>query len=372
MQSLELQKTSEKYEKIIKQLKDEYEALQLKYHEERNIIQSAIEEKNSEHSTAIIQLEAKLNEKILIELDKSTELKEKMDKLKDEYEDLLRKAADCLEETIETLGSRFKGEVVKRQDQIQLLVDEIQTKKEEFFHYCKQLNLDNDRKVGQINLSYETKLKESNDNLLKWRTEACILTKKIDNTSTVCDQLRSDIAILLDEFDKNKKYISQLEQNMSELKIDIDIRNKIVQDKEVCLNSALEKNCTMEKMKNFLNERAILLEGRIKPLDEEIKLSTRKISELEDLKKKLLYRIDDINIEMQLIRNRSKVISIDLKAEKIKNLHVQTINKRILADICNMMDYIQDLPKLKEVALKLFKRYLQDKIHLLKRKINSH
>lgn len=357
MQSLELQSTCEKYEKIIRELKEERAMLDLKYREERHIIQSAIEEKEAEHSTAVIQLEAKLNEKILNESDKSAELKVKMNNLKDEYEQLLRKSADCLEETIGTLSKSFKEEMSQREDKIRTLHDEIQIKKEEFFHYCNQLNLDNDRKVAQLNLNYETKLKESNDNLLKMRVETCILTKKIDSSTTICEQLRTDISLLLDEHGKNKKYICQLEQNISELQIDIDIRNKIVCDKEACLMEAIEKNATMEKMKKFLNERAIQLEAQIKPLDEEIKRSTCKITEIEDLKKKLLWQIDDLQIEIQLLRNKSKAISIDLKAEKIKNLHAQTVIKRISADICFMIQHIQDFPKLKELALTLFKKY---------------
>lgn len=356
MQSQELHETCEKYENIISELKEKRIVLEMKYHEERNIIQSGIEERNADYSKSIIQLEAKLNEKILTELDKSSELKLEMDRQKIEHEQLLRKAADCLEETIETLGKCFKDEIGKRENQIRTLYDEIQTKKEEFFDYCNQLNLDNDRKMAQINLNYETKLKDSNDNLLKWRTEASILTKKIDSTSTVCEQLRTDISLLLDEHSKNKKYIFQLEQNISELQIDIDIRNKIVCDKEVCLMESIEKNATMEKMKKFLNERAIELEAQIKPLDEEIKRSTCKINEIEDIKKTLLWKIDNLNIEFQLMQNRSKVISIDLKAEKLKNFHTQTIIERMSADIWYMIQYIQDLPKLKEQALILYKK----------------
>lgn len=356
MQSLELQKTCEKYEKIIKELRDERQILELKYHDERNIIQSAMEARESEHSTAIISLEAKLNEKILTELNKSTDLKVKMDQLKDEYEQLLHKAADCLQETIDTLGKNFKIDMGKREDQIRMLLDEIQMKKDEFFDYCNQLNLDNDRKVAQLNLNYETRLKESNDNLLKWRTEASILTKKIDSTSTICEQLRTDITLLLDEHGKNKKYICQLEQNITELQIDIDIRNKVVCDKDACLMELIEKNSTMEKMKQFLSERAIQLEAQIKPLDEEIKRSICKIGEIEDFKRKLLRRIDNLNIEIETLKNQSKAISIDLKNEKIKYHHAQIVIKRISADICYMVQHIQDLPKLKDLVLSLFKR----------------
>lgn len=358
IQSLELQKTCEKYEKMIVELTNERKELELKYREERNMIKCAIEEKNADHSTAVIQLEAKLNEKILAESDKLAALNVKMDSQKNEYEILLFKGAEYHKDTTKTLEQKFKEQISEQEKHIKMLLDEIQTKKEEFFEYCSELNLDNDRKIAQLNLSYETRLMETNDNLMKWRTDASILTKKIENTSTTCDQLRTDISILLDEHGKNKKYISQLEQNCIELQRDIDVRNKLVNDKEKCLLECIEKNATTEKVKKFLNERAIQLESQIKPLDDEIKLSTCKIIEMDDFKKKLLRKVDGLNIEIHKLTNRCNAIGVNLKFEQIKNHHSETIIKRMYSDISFLVQHIQDLPKLKELSLLLFKTYV--------------
>lgn len=357
MQSLELQKTCEKYENVIKQLNEKRKALELKYQEERNLINSAIDERNAEHSTTIIQIEAKLNEKILCEANNVSALKTKMNELKTEHEQQLRKSADCLKETIETLQSEFRAALNEREEQIRKLHDEIQIKKQEFFQYCNQLNLDNDRKVAQLKLGYETRQKETNDALLKWRTDASILTKKIESTSATCAHLRSDIAILQDEHNKNKKYISQLEQNITELQRDIDVRDKVVHDKEACLIEAIEKSQTMEKMKQFMYERSIQLEAQIKPLDERIKSGNCKIHEMEELKSKLLWKIDELNIEINLLRSRCKAISSDLKAERSKTLHSNTIIQRMCSDIWFLAQNIQDLPKLKELTLAMLKKY---------------
>lgn len=358
LQSLELQKTCENYENVISQLKKERQARELRYCEEKNIIKSAMEDRNTEHSTSIIQLEAKLNEKILAESNKSTDLKVQMDQMIDDYEKKLQHAAECLDKTVEIMKRTFEEELHMRDSKTRELLDEIKIKKGEFFQYCNQLNLDNDRKMTQMKLKYETELNESNDNLLKWRTEASILTKKIESTSTTCDQLRADIAILLDEHGTNKKYICQLEQNIAELQREIDVRTKLVNDKEVCLLDAIEKKQKMEQMKKLFNERAIQLEALINPLNEEIKRNCCTIKNIEDAKKKLQWKVEDLNIEIQLLGTRCKAITNDLKMEKAKSLHLETIIQRMSSDICALVQHTQDFPKLKELSLILYKTYV--------------
>lgn len=362
-QSLEMQRTCEKYENELKKIKAERQTLELKYCEERNLISAAIEERNTEHSTTIIQLEAKLNEKILSESNKSADLKVEMDKMKADYEEELHKAAEYLQNTVDTLKRAFDEELKRREENASQLRDEIQMKKEEFFHYCQQLNLDNDRKVAQLKLNYETQLRECNDNLLKWRTEASILTKKIESTSKTCDQLRADISVLLDEHNRNKKYICQLEQNITELQRDIDVRNKLVMDKEICLAEAIQKNQAMEQLKQFFNERAIELEIQIKPLNDEIKQQYCKISEMEEGRQKLQWKVDDLNIEIEQLKNRCKAIQADFKVEKIKSSHLETVIQRMCSDISALVQNIQDAHKLKESALILFKTYVLFRFH---------
>lgn len=357
MHTLEMQKTCEQYEMTIRTLNEKRNTLEQKYREEWNLINAAIKERNEAHTTAIIQIEAKLNEKILIESEKTIDLKKQMDAMKMDYEKQLRECEENHQNVIEKMKTEFKGALDEREAQIRELHEEIQTKKEEFYQYCNQLNLDEDRKLTQLKLSYETRLKDTNDSLLKWRTDASILTKKIESTSATCEQLRNDIATLLDEHNRNKKYTSQLEQNIAELQRDIDIRNKLMADKEACLLEAIERSNAMEKMKQFMNERAIQLEAQIRPLDEEIKSKAYKIYEMEDLNRKLHCKIDDLNIEMNLLRNRSKGKAIDLNAEKMKNLYLETYLKRMHSDIALLAENIQNLPKLKELTLDLIKKY---------------
>lgn len=354
--TLEMQKTCEQYELTIKTLNNKRRALEQKYHEERNLINAAIEERNEAHTSKIIQIEAKLNEKILIESDKSIELRKEMDAMKEDYEKQLRESEENHQNTIETMKMEFKTMLDERETEIQRMHDEIQTKKEEFYQYCNELNLDADRKLTQLKLNYEQRQKETNDSLLKWRTDASILTKKIESTSSTCEQLRKDITTLIDENNRNKKLINQLEQNIAELQRDIDIRNKLLGDKEACLIQAIEHSNAMEKMKQFMNERAIQLEAQIQPLDEEIKSKAYKIYEMEESKQKLQSSIDDLNIEIDRLRSRCKAIALVNRAEKRKTSHLETVIQRMYSDIALLAENIQNLPKLKELSLAIFKK----------------
>lgn len=356
MQSIEMQKACEQYEKLLKQLKEDRDLLEMEYREERHMMKSTMEERNEEHSIAIIELESKLNEKILAESEKYAALKVQMDEQKNEYEKMLNEATVTLNETIDMMEKKFAERYNEREEKIRTLLGEIQTKKEEFFHYCSQLNLDNDRKIAQLNLSFENRIRETEDDLLKWRTEASILTKKIATTSKTCEQLRADIAILLDEHSRNKKLINQLEQNIVELQRDIDIKNKLVIEKDKCLMEAIEKAATAEKTKKFLNERAVQLETQIGPLEDKIKELSCKISEMLESKQKLLRKNENRIIEIQMLKNSCKAISADLKAQKAENDQLKTLINRMCSDISELAQHIQDLPKLKELTLDLFKR----------------
>lgn len=355
---IEMQNTCEHYETEIKSLRNERRTLENKYREERNLINSAIEQRQQEHSRTIIQMEAKLNEKFLTESEKAAELKTKMDEMIVEYEKKFQNAEENLEKTVDSLQMEFNVAINERENQIQKLLDEIKIKKEEFIEYCQHLTLDNDRKVSQIKLIYETRQKETNDSLLKWRTDASILTKKIESTTATCDELRRDIAVLLEEHNRNKKYIGQLEQNITELQRDVDVRTKLVNDKEVCLIEALDKCQSIEKIKQFMNERAIELETQLKPLDEEIKQKNYQIMEMAEMKHKHLRKIDDLNIEINSLKNRYKGIMIDLKSEKTKNIHSETIIKRMCTDISFLAQNVQDLAKLKKLTLEMFNKYV--------------
>lgn len=346
MQSTELLKTCESFTKAINKLKQEKNLLEENNREEMHAINAAIREKNAKHSNELIELEAKLCGKILNESNKSAEMKTKMEQSKEEYEKLLRKSADCLHETTITLEKKFNQELKDRDNQIRTLLDEIQNKKEEFFHYCNQLNLDYDRKMAELSLKYERKLKETNDQLLKWRTEASILAKKVDGTSSSYIQFKNDVALLTEENNKNKKYICQLEQNLNELQREIELRDRLVNDKESCLKNAIEKSAMSEKLKNLFNERAIGLEAQIQPLHDKINENNHKIKLMQKLEVELNQKIEARTIQIDGLNVRYKAILNDLKMEQRNRSKYETKLNRMYSNLHKIVGNIQNVHKL--------------------------
>lgn len=357
MHTLEIEKISTEFQKIIDKLKEERAALELKHQEESNIIQATIEDIKDQHSRHFLELEAKYNEKIITEFDKTSALKTKIDNLKEEYEKLLRKSSGCLEETIQTLERNFDDQLMDRQGQIKELLEEIQTKKHEFFQYCSQLNLNNERTMAQLKLKYQTQLNESNDNVLKWRTEAGVLSKRIDNISNKCEMLTSEQAIFLEEHGNYKKYINQLEQNSCELQRDLEIKTNLVEEKDKCLLIAMEKNQSLEKMKMFLNRRIEELESQIKPKDQELKEMAMRLLEMEEMRRNDFRNVEKLNIEISGLKDVCTAFRNNLKSEEDKRFCAETLIERMRSDIFSTVQDIQNIPKLKSGVMQLYQKY---------------
>lgn len=353
----ERQELCEKYENIIAQIRGELQALQSEYLDEKQLMRVAMEGKEAEHSTHMIDLESKLCEKILNESNKLTDLQAQMDAMKENYEKCLRKSSECLQDTTDTLTRRFKQQLDEREIQIKNLMDEIQTKKEEFFHYCKQLNVDNERRIAQLSLKHEMSLKDANDMLGKWRTDACILTKKHDTTANQSEQLKKDLALVTEQYNRSQKLVCQMEQNIIELQREIDARNKIVDNKELCLAQAFDKIAAMETMKQHLNGRAVELEAQIEPLNEQIKEYKHEIGQLKEAHAKLLVKIDDLNVEIKGLNDKRKIVSNALQIENDQVHYLQTRLHRLHGEIFEMIQFVQDPVRLKEMALGLHQKY---------------
>lgn len=353
LHSDQMLKLHEDYKKTIATQNRERLLLESKREEEKNIIMASIAEANDEHSKQILELESKCNEKIIIEFEKSAALKAKMDDLKEEYEKLLRKSAGCLEETIKTLEQNFKAQLDERQNQIRQLMDEIKTKKVEFVQYCKQLNVDNDRKIVQIKIEYETKLKIANDTIITWRTEAGVLNKKIDNILTKNETIELEKSELLAEHDRDKKYINQLEQDMAELRRELIVRDQIVQDKHNCLEEITQKKIELEQIQSFLNERIFNLKSQIEPRDTEIASKNEQIVKIEQDQNSLQRSIDDLRVRISEMDFKCRGFAVELKTEKAKLVKTQTYVNQILRDIFELGQHLQNNIQLKENAFAL-------------------
>lgn len=340
----------------IEQLKKTNHQLERKHLEELNILTVSIAQTKDEHCKTMADLESHLNEKMIVEFDKSTSIKKKMDDMKEDYEKLLRKSAGCLDDTIVSLESDFKLKLQESQDMIRDLMKEIECKKSEFVLYCQQLNVDNDRRMIEMKIEYEKKLKIETELMQKWRADAGVLNKKLSVSSINGNNLEQELSILKREHVNNKKIIRQVEQDLEEARREVRENGQYLDDKNMCFEELQTKYSTLEKYRDMLRQKISELQSEMGPKDKDVQDKKYQIIDMESE----LQKVEASNVKLQLTVNQLKekyhAINVELKAERSKYLALRSQVSQICCDIYNASRSIQNIPKLKEQVVTLYRK----------------
>lgn len=344
----------------IEDLKSKNDTLQEQHIEEFNIITENIAETKEQHFKALNDLETDFHEKVIIEFEKSASIKKQMDDMREDYEQKLRKSAGCLQDTIEALETDFKKQLQERQELIRQLMQEMESKKAEFVEFCRQVEIDNDRKMVETKLNYEQRLKEENDAMLKWRADAGVLNKKFNSVSRNCDELEKEKSVLRAEHHKTQGVIRNFHKDISELKKEIEDRDNTIRDKEKRMNDLQKKYQELEKYKQVLNHKIVELKAQIEPREREIK---EKKDQIVDMERELeALEQNNLQFELQLNDLKDKYHSTEkeLKIERGRCRASRTQVSRICGDIYHLSGFIQNPTELKAETMKLYHRYSND------------
>lgn len=354
--SAEINKLENEFGMQIEQLKETNYRLERKHMEELNILTVSIAQTKDEHCKAMAELESHLNEKMICEFEKSSSIKKKMDDMKEDYEKLLRKSAGCLEDTIETLESDFKLKLQESQDMIRELMKEIDCKKSEFVLYCQQLNIDNDRRTVEMKIEYEKKLKSENELMQKWRADAGVLNKKLSVASVNCNNLNQELNVLKEEHINNKKIIRQLEQDLEESRREVKEREQNLTDKQMRFEELQTKYCDLEKYRDVLKQKTSELRSEIGPKDQDVQEKKYQIVDMENE----LEKLETSNVKLQLMVNQLKekchATDVELRGERSKYVALRSQVSQICRDIYNASRSVQNIPKLKEQVVGLYRK----------------
>lgn len=348
------------YRAQIEELNRINKQLERTHMEEINILTVSIAQTKDEHSKTISDIESNLNEKMIIEFEKSANMKLKMEDMKEEYEKLLRKSAGCLEDTIETLESEFKIKLQESQDMIRQLMNEIECKKTEFVLYCQQLNIDNDRRIIEMKMDYEKKLKDENELMQKWRADAGVLNKKLSVVSANCVNLERELCVLQNEHVKNKNIIRQYEQDLEEARREVKDRERNLMDKQACFEELQAKYHELERYKNILIQKTTDLRSEIGPKAREVQEKKYQIGDME----RELEKLEENNVKMVLkvsqLNEKCHATEVELKNERSKYVASRGQVSQICRDIYNVSRHVQNVGKLKEEVIALYQRYRDD------------
>lgn len=341
----------------IENLKERNEKMESQHVEELNIVTKSIAELKEEHNKAIMDLEMDFYQKILVEYQKSTDIKSKMDAMREDYETKLRKSAGCLQDTIEALENDFKEQLQERQDLIRELMKEIESKKTEFVEYCRLVENDNDRKMIEFQLQCEKKIKYENDAMLKWRADAGVLNKRFTSLSLELDKLKKGNATLLDEHYKTKTVIQNHLKDNQELKKEIEDRDSTIREKEKRVNELINKNQELEKYKHVMMNKIAELKEQIEPREREIKERKEQIAEMESELEGLEQNNIQSETQFSEFKDKYNGKEVDLKVERDRCRQLRTQIYRISTDIYKLSNCVQQPNILKDEVMKLYHRF---------------
>lgn len=371
-QTEEMNQLKHHYQEIIKKKENELNAFEKKYFNDMNVIKATIDDNKNDYTRQILEIEQKFNEKLIIEFNKTVNLQTKMNSMKDEYEKLLKQSQTTLSETTEILENGFKIELKKYEDHIRRLMNESVQKKNEYTVYCKQMDADFDRQMIEIKTNYEVKLNQLIENVDYWRTNTSVMDIKIKTITTNYDELQIDKNDLLNENERNKLYINQLEQNIIELEREVAIKEQIAIDKEKQFEKSLENIQEQENGKLILIERLNELRAEIEQLENNIRTQIEQIELIRMDKSDLKKQINDLNVQVDYFRTKYRGILSEIKIERDKYTKSQILLQRVLNDLYKLADESYDTIKLKQMVALLRKKYLNKQFDMNSAKNNNN
>ncbi|XP_058125091.1 cilia- and flagella-associated protein 57 [Anopheles ziemanni] len=345
----------------IENLKKKNIEMEQAHTEEFNLITASIAQAKEEHQKEMMDFEAQFHEKIILEYDKLSSMKSKMDSMREEYEVKLRRSAGCLQDTIESMEADQKKMLSEKQEIIDNMLKDMDRKRAEFDEYCRQVDVDNDRHKVELQLQYEKKLQEEEENSIKWRGEAGVLKKKFSTLSREAEAYRKEIETMQAQHGKFQQSIRQHQRDIEALRREVAERDGTVRDRDRKLFELGKKTAELDKYKQVLSMKITELRAQIEPKDREIKERKEFILEMEKKLDELQQHNKQYELQLQELRDKYYGIDLELRRERNKFRNAKAQYQRVCGEIYNVSGLIQRPEELKRCVKELCHRYGDDK-----------
>ncbi|XP_023305499.2 cilia- and flagella-associated protein 57 [Lucilia cuprina] len=348
------------YCQALEELKRMNNEIEERHTEEMNQITFQINDLKEEHKKQLDNLANQYSERMLIEYQKFTNLRESMLELRESYEEKLKKSAGTLQDTIEGLESDYKKQLDERKELIRELMKEMQDKKIEFVEYCRQVEVENDRNMVETQLQYEKRLTTERNETQLWRGKAGVLQKKYEGLTKDVDNLLEEVETLKEEHNKSQRTIGRLNRNIEDLQKDISDREYAINAKEKRIQELLHKNQELDKYKQVLNHKIAELKAQIEPREFQINDKRKHIMEMETELAGL--NQNNSHLELQLKELKDKYLSnvADLKLERHRARAGRECIQNLCSEIYHVAGLINSPDKLKVAVKDLFQRHATD------------
>lgn len=210
-------------------------------------------------------------------------------------------------------------------------------------------------------LSYEKRLKDSDEIITRWRGDAGVLKKKNSNMGKECEDLRKEIELLRSQYARFQDTIKQSQKQIDELKHERSQRDNTIREKEKQVAELNKRTQELEKYKQALTHKMNELKSEIEPREAEIREKKERIFEMERELKLLQQQQLHGGLKLSELRDKFLGSEKELKVERVRSKNARDQLMRISIDIYKVSNYIQQPPdKLKEQVISLFHRYAND------------
>jgi cilia- and flagella-associated protein 57 len=210
-------------------------------------------------------------------------------------------------------------------------------------------------------LSYEKRLKDSEEIITRWRGDAGVLKKKNSNMGKECEDLRKEIELLRSQHARFQETIKQNQKQIDELKHDRSQRDTVIREKEKQVVELNKRTQELEKYKQALTHKMHELKSEIEPREAEIREKKERIFEMERELKILQQQQLHGGLKLSELRDKFLGSEKELKVERMRSRISRDQLTRICSDIHKVSNYIQQSPdRLKEQVISLFHRYSND------------
>lgn len=206
-------------------------------------------------------------------------------------------------------------------------------------------------------LSYEKRLKDSDDVIARWRGDAGVLKKKNSTINKESDELRKEIELLHSQQERFQEIIKLNQKDIDDLVRDVHVRDNIIKTKEKMLSELNKRTQELEKYKQALTHKMNELKMEIEPRETEIREKKERIFEMERELKTLQQNHQMAGLKLSELKDKYFGAEKELKIEKSRAKTARAQLMRVCSDIYEVSNYIQHPDKLKEEVMKLYHRY---------------
>lgn len=249
----------------------------------------------------------------------------------------------------------------EKQEIINGLLKDMERKRMEFDEYCKQVDVDNDRNKVELQLSYEKKLQEEQENCMKWRGEAGVLKKKFSTLSRETENYRKDIETLQYQHGKFQQAIKQHQRDIEDLKQELADREMTIKDKDRKLHEMSKRTNDLEKYKQVQTHKITELRSQIEPKQREIREKKEVIGEMEKKLEELQQNNKQLALQLQELRDKYYGADLELRKERNRFQSAKHQYQQVCREIYNVTGLIQKPEELKRGITNLCHRYSDDK-----------